>query len=159
MEGSIRSFRNDKPTLLLVDDQHSIRFMLSAGLKAHGFEVLTAASGEKALAFCEAYQGSLDLLLTDIGLTPYGLWSDSVDDTILAHGVALAQRALELRPALKVVLFTGHSDAHLQRLGLNMDGFLLLRKPCPLAMLVGVLHQLLTRTPATHSPSAVQERE
>jgi DNA-binding response OmpR family regulator len=53
-----------KPTILLVDDQHSIRHILSAGLKANGFEVLTAASGEKALAFCEGFEGPIDLLLS-----------------------------------------------------------------------------------------------
>jgi DNA-binding response OmpR family regulator len=36
--------RTSKPTILLVDDQHSIRHILSAGLKASGFEVLTAGS-------------------------------------------------------------------------------------------------------------------
>ena len=36
-----------QPTILLVDDHPSIRLILSAGLKAHGFDVLTA---EKATA-------------------------------------------------------------------------------------------------------------
>jgi DNA-binding response OmpR family regulator len=145
---------NARPSLLLVDDQQSIRHMLSAGLKAHGFEVFTAASGEKALALCEAYAGTLDLLLTDIGLTPHELWPDSASQDSLAHGVAVAQRALELRPALKVVLFTGHSDDHLKRLGLGLDGFVLLRKPCPLNTLVATLRKLLS-SPAFHTAPIV----
>ena len=134
-----------KPTILLVDDQHSIRHILSAGLKANGFEVLTAATGEKALAFCEGFEGSIDLLLTDIGLTPQELWPEPAMDECVPHGVAVAERALTIRPSMKVALFTGHSDQHLTRLGLRTDGFLLLRKPCSLSTLVDVCRQLLTK--------------
>ena len=63
MDESKLPVSNARPTLLLVDDQQSIRYMLSAGFKAHGLGVFTAASGEKALAFCEAHAGPLDLLL------------------------------------------------------------------------------------------------
>jgi len=152
MDESRLPVSNARPTLLLVDDQQSIRYMLSAGLKAHGFDVFTAASGEKALALCEAHAGPLDLLLTDIGLTPHELWPDSEAHDSLPHGVAVARRALELRPALKVALFTGHSDEHLKRLGLCLDGFVLLRKPCPLNTLVAALCTLLSDTPSPTSP-------
>ncbi len=52
-----------RPTILLVDDHPSIRLILSAGLKAHGFDVLTAATGEKAMALCEAFDGPIPLNL------------------------------------------------------------------------------------------------
>ena len=143
---------NDKPTILLVDDQHSVRHILSAGLKAHGFEVLTAASAEKAIAFCEGYEGHLDLLLTDISLTPKNLWPSHPTQDDVPHGVAVAERAIQLRPSIKVALFTGHSDQHLDRLGLRTDGFLLLRKPCNLLTLVDTCRQLLnTPMPASCS--------
>jgi CheY-like chemotaxis protein len=103
---------NAKPTILLVDDQHSIRHILSAGLKANGFEVLTAASGEKALALCERCEEPIDLLLTDIGLTPHEFWPKPAMEECVPHGVAVAERALKIRPSLKVALFTGHSDQH-----------------------------------------------
>src|SRR5690349_9905739 len=90
-----------KPTILLVDDQHSIRHILGAGLKAHGFEVLTAASAEKAIAFCEGYEGHIDLLLTDISLTPQNLWPNHPTQDDIPHGVAVAERAIQLRPSMK----------------------------------------------------------
>ena len=61
----------------------------------------------------------------------------------VSHGVAVAERALRIRPSLTVALFTGHSDQHLARLGLKTDGFLLLRKPCSLTTLVDICRQLL----------------
>jgi DNA-binding NtrC family response regulator len=143
---------HSKPTILLVDDQHSIRHILSAGLKANGFEVLTAASGEKALAFCEGFEGPIDLLLSDISLTPQELWPENGMEEFVSHGVAVVERALKVRPSLKVALFTGHSDQHLMRLGLRTEGFVLLRKPCSLSTLVDVCRQLLNVPNAGKSP-------
>jgi DNA-binding NtrC family response regulator len=65
------------------------------------------------------------------------------------HGVAVAERALKIRPSLKVALFTGHSDQHLTRLGLRTERFLLLRKPCSLSTLVDICRQLLKKTNAS----------
>ena len=132
-----------RPTILLVDDQHAIRHVLSAGLKAHGFDVLTAGSAEKAMAFCAGYEGRIDLLLSDISLTPQELWPENPGPDGLPHGVAVVERARQLRPSLKVALFTGHSDQYLMKLGLKTDGFLLIRKPCNLYSLVSSLRQLL----------------
>ena len=122
--------------------------------RAIGFEVLTAASAEKALAFCEGFEGRIDLLLSDISLTPQDLWPENTTQDGVPHGVAVAERALQLRPSLKIVLFTGHSDQHLTRLGLKTEGFLLLRKPCSLPTLVDTCRQLLlvqTRSAETAS--------
>ena len=123
--------------------------------RAIGFEVLTAASAEKALAFCEGFEGRIDLLLSDISLTPQDLWPLNTTQDGVPHGVAVAERALQLRPSLKIVLFTGHSDQHLTRLGLKTEGFLLLRKPCSsLPTLVDTCRQLLlvqTRSAETAS--------
>jgi two-component system OmpR family response regulator len=148
---------SDKPTILLVDDQHSIRHILSAGLKAHGFEVLTAGSAEKALGLCAGYEGPIDLLLTDISLTPLELGPENVTPDRFLMVSRLLSGALQLRPSVKVVLFTGHSDKHLARLDLKMDAFLLLRKPCCLATLVDSCRQLLNAPlPATGSATVME---
>lgn len=132
-----------RPTILLVDDHPSIRLILTAGLKAHGFDVLTAATAEKAMALCEAFDGPIDLLLADVGLTPQDLWPAEGSDDSIPHGVALAERALTIRPSLKVVLFTGYSDERLKRLGSATERFLLLRKPCGLPTLIKTFRELL----------------
>jgi CheY-like chemotaxis protein len=132
-----------RPTILLVDDHPSIRLILSAGLKAHGFDVLTAATAEKAMALCEAFDGPIDLLLADVGLTPQELWPAGGSDDSIPHGVALAERAMQFRPTLKVILFTGYSDDRLKRLGADIGRFALLRKPCGLPTLINTFRQLL----------------
>ena len=136
-----------RPTILLVDDHPSIRLILSAGLKAHGFEVLTAATGEKAMALCEAFDGPIDLLLADVGLTPQELWPGAGVDDSIPHGAALAERAIRIRPKMKVVLFTGYSDERLERLGAAPGGFMLLRKPCGLPTLINTFRRMLDEKP------------
>lgn len=141
--GKSRSVDERRPTILLVDDHPSIRLILSAGLKAHGFDMLTAATAEKAMALCEAFDGPIDLLLADVGLTPQDLWPGEGTDDSIPHGVALAERAITIRPSLKVVLFTGYSDERLKRLGAATKRFVLLRKPCGLPTLIETFRKLL----------------
>jgi CheY-like chemotaxis protein len=138
-----RSVDRRRPTVLLVDDHPSIRLILSAGLKAHGFDMLTAATAEKAMALCEAFDGPIDILLADVGLTPQDLWPGEGTDDSIPHGVALAERALTVRPSLKVILFTGYSDERLKRLGAATERFVLLRKPCGLPTLINTFRELL----------------
>jgi DNA-binding NtrC family response regulator len=126
-----------------VDDHPSIRLILSAGLKAHGFDVLTAATGEKAMALCEAFDGPIDLLLADVGLTPQELWPVEGSNDSIPHGAALAKRAIHIRPKMKVVLFTGYSDERLERLGAATGEFMLLRKPCGLSTLINTFRRML----------------
>lgn len=136
-----------RPVILLVDDHPSIRLILTAGLKAHGFEVLTAATGEKAMALCEAFDGPIDLLLADVGLTPQELWPGEGTDDSIPHGAALAERAIHIRPKMKVILFTGYSDERLERLGARTGNFMLLRKPCGLPTLINTFRRLLQENP------------
>ena len=97
------------------------------------------------------------MLLSDISLTPQDLWPENTTQDGVPHGVAVAERALQLRPSMKVILFTGHSDQHLTRLGLKTDGYLLLRKPCRLPTLVDTCRQLLKPLVSPMSAEGVTE--
>jgi two-component system KDP operon response regulator KdpE len=55
-----------KARILVIDDEMEIVRILQRGLTSHGYDVLTAASGEKALEIVE--QNRPDLLLLDLGL-------------------------------------------------------------------------------------------
>jgi CheY-like chemotaxis protein len=158
-EGVPWSAPERRPTILLVDDHPSIRLILSAGLKAQGFDVLTAATAEKAMALCEAFDGPIDLLLADVGLTPQELWMAVAGDDSIPHGVALAERAVQCRPTLQVVLFTGYSDERLTRLGADVQRFVLLRKPCGLPILINTFRQLLQDPPSGsgRAPKAAEQ--
>jgi PAS domain S-box-containing protein len=84
-------------TIVLVDDEGTLRQMMGEVLRELGFRVLEAASGVEGLAIL---QGGLkaDLLITDIGL-PGGL-----------DGRQVANAAWTLDPGLKVLFITGYAE-------------------------------------------------
>jgi len=53
-------------TILLVDDEEFVRRAAARVLRAAGYTVLEANSGAAAIALCERFEGSIDLLLTDM---------------------------------------------------------------------------------------------
>ena len=83
--------------VLLVDDEPSIRKLVRVILEDSGYVVLDAANGLEGLALCRAHPGPIHVLLSDIVMPELG-----------GHG--LAARALELRPALKVLFMSGYTQ-------------------------------------------------
>ncbi len=54
------------PTVLLVDDQATVRQLVARQLQTGGYRVIPAASGREALAILTEQAAAIDLLLTDI---------------------------------------------------------------------------------------------
>jgi DNA-binding NtrC family response regulator len=88
-------------TLLVVDDEPSVRRFLQQYLERQGYRVLVAEDGERALECLESEQ-PLDLLISDVMMP--GLKGDE-----------LAARAIELRQDLSVLLISGHADLSVSR--------------------------------------------
>jgi PAS domain S-box-containing protein len=85
-------------TVLIVDDDLSVRRALVRSLSRAGYIVLEAESGDSALKLVKAQDAPIDLLLTDIempGMT----------------GRILAERMREVLPRLPVLFMSGYSDA------------------------------------------------
>lgn len=78
---------------LVVDDEPRLARMLATMLRRLGHQAETAVSGEEALEILAVQ--AIDLLLTDVGMGPS------------MNGWELAERALQLRPGLPVILATG----------------------------------------------------
>jgi CheY-like chemotaxis protein len=85
------------PTVLLVDDDASIRFTSRRALTNAGYTVMDAVDGATALALVKSWQGPLDILVTD-WLMP-GM-----------NGDALAREVRLIRPNLPVLFISGHID-------------------------------------------------
>lgn len=83
-------------TILIVEDEFLVSAMVSIELEDVGYDVLTADNGDAALAYL-AGDWPIDLLFTDIKL------AGGMD------GWAVAQKARELRPDLKVIYATGYT--------------------------------------------------
>jgi CheY-like chemotaxis protein len=84
-------------TLLLVEDEDSVRVMAARILRQRGYTVLEAASGGEAIALLERYDGPLDLLVTDIVMPELS-------------GIELAERLPLLREGVRVLFVSGYSE-------------------------------------------------
>lgn len=78
--------------VLIIDDQEDVRTVLSLMLEAHGFETLTAGSGEEGLA--HAARTRVDVVFTDLRMPGISGWE-------------VARRLRSLDPPPRVVLVTG----------------------------------------------------
>ena len=83
--------------VLLVDDEETLRVVLSELLGELGYEVAQAADAAGALKVLQSAR-TLDLMVTDVGL----------EGNI--NGRQLADAAREMRPDLKVLFITGYAD-------------------------------------------------
>jgi len=89
--------RGGTETILLVEDEESVRRLASLLLERSGYRLLVASSAEEALETARGYAGQIDLLLTDIVLP--GL-----------NGRRLADLLSPERPSMKVVFASGYFD-------------------------------------------------
>jgi signal transduction histidine kinase len=101
-------------TVLLVDDEASVRELARRTLEGCGYTVIAAQSGVEALTQAKL-AGRIDVLLTDIVMPQL-------------TGPQLVERYLEKYPAPCIVYMTGYVDDHTIQLELQED-VLLLRKP------------------------------
>jgi signal transduction histidine kinase/ActR/RegA family two-component response regulator len=65
---------DDKIRVLVVDDETHVREVLIEALEAEGCEVVSAESGEIALAIYDQYGGKFDAVFTDIGMPAMSGW-------------------------------------------------------------------------------------
>ncbi len=64
--------RGGRETVLLVEDEDSLLIMGKRVLEKHGYAVLTASDGERALEVFRSHQGTIDLLMTDVVMPRLG---------------------------------------------------------------------------------------
>ncbi|MEM9596120.1 MAG: response regulator [Acidobacteriota bacterium] len=95
--------RGHRERILLVDDERVLRELGRLWLEGQGYRVQVSADGDDAMALLEGSPDDFDLVITD--LTMPGL-----------RGTELAQRAIELKPGLPVLLLTGHGTDELAHL-------------------------------------------
>jgi signal transduction histidine kinase/ActR/RegA family two-component response regulator len=73
-EAPVLTASDDKIRVLVVDDETHVREVLIEALEAEGCEVVSAQSGEIALALYDQYGGRFDAVFTDIGMPEMSGW-------------------------------------------------------------------------------------
>jgi two-component system cell cycle sensor histidine kinase/response regulator CckA len=90
-----------KETILLVDDEDSVRAIVLKILRRAKYNVLEAENGDAALRVAEEHKGKIDLVITDMFMP--GL-----------RGPEVAQRLAMTRPGLRVLFMSGYADQDLR---------------------------------------------
>ena len=84
-------------TVLIVEDDDSLRNLAQKALRQHGYKVLVAENGENALKVGKEHDGQIDLMITDVVMPKMG-------------GREAAERLQPLYPQMKVIYMSGYTD-------------------------------------------------
>jgi len=84
-------------TILLVEDEESVRQLVRETLESRGYRVLEAANGPAALTLADSVLDTIHLVITDVVMP--GL-----------SGHQLVQHLLNARPTTKVLYLSGHAE-------------------------------------------------
>jgi two-component system, cell cycle sensor histidine kinase and response regulator CckA len=119
-------------TILVVEDNVTVRQLTAEMLVSKGYRVLVADSGEEAMKLCEKFEGRVDLLLTDV-IMPQ------------ESGPSLAERLTRVRPGMKVLYMSGYAEEMINQQGLLEGSVSLLTKPFTMHELSAKVREVLGR--------------
>ena len=117
-------------TVLVVDDEPSLRLLAAEVLRERGCTVLEAGDAASALEILRGGR-TIDLLVTDIGM-PGGM-----------NGRDLALAARELHDTLRVLFITGYPEAALEGVALSGPDMQLLTKPFTMEALAERIRRMM----------------
>ncbi|MGL4175786.1 MAG: response regulator transcription factor [Dermatophilaceae bacterium] len=126
------------PSVLVVDDEENISYLVSSALRLAGLDVSTAATGEEALAACTP--GHPDVVVLDVMLPDL-------------DGFEVLRRLRSRGIAAPVLFLTARSDTADRVRGLTSGGDDYITKPFALEELVARVHVALRRRGADAAPT------
>ncbi|MGC8832871.1 MAG: ATP-binding protein, partial [Armatimonadota bacterium] len=103
-------------TILLVEDEQTVRLLAHEILTDRGYTVLEAPNGEEAIQISESYEGEIDILVTDVIMPGMS-------------GKEVAEHILRRRPKLKVLYMSGYTDNSIVHHGVLDSGVAYIQKP------------------------------
>ncbi len=117
-------------TVLVVDDEPTVRMLVSDVLQDLGYAAIEALDGAAGLRVLQS-DARIDLLITDVGL-PGGM-----------NGRQVADAGRDLRPGLKVLFITGYAENAALGHGHLDPGMHVMTKPFPLEALASRIKELI----------------
>ena len=117
-------------TVLLVEDEESVRQLVRETLESKGYRVLEAENGQAGVAAAANHKGPIDLVITDVVMPGMS-------------GRELAQRIEEARPDTKVLYLSGYTEDAIISEGTIESGTAFLQKPFTLQNLSRKVREVL----------------
>jgi signal transduction histidine kinase len=117
-------------TVLLVEDEESVRQLVRETLAAKGYRVVEADNGESGVAVAAKHQGKIDLVITDVVMPGMG-------------GRELVKQLAQTRPETKVLYLSGYTEDAIVSEGTIESGAAFLQKPFTLQNLSRKVREVL----------------
>jgi len=122
--------KQDKASILIVEDDPNVRSITVKALSRAGFNVQSCASGKEALSTCNSSEYKPELLLTDVIMPGMS-------------GVELAGKLNKLCPQIRVLYMSGYSESVLVNQGVLDDHINYISKPFTLHELIEAVKNAL----------------
>jgi PAS domain S-box-containing protein len=117
-------------TVLLVDDEDELRNAMAEFLENTGYQVLKAANGKQAIEIADRYQGSIELLISDIVMPKTNVRG-------------LLDHIRKTRPETHVLVISGYADDAVIRHGIFLEKTCFLQKPFTFQLLSAKIRSVL----------------
>jgi two-component system cell cycle sensor histidine kinase/response regulator CckA len=117
-------------TVLLVEDEESVRELVRVTLTSRGYNVLEAENGECGLRIAEEFKKPIDILITDVVMPGIG-------------GRELAKKLVSLRPSISVLFLSGYTEDAVVTQGALGPANAFLQKPFTLQSLAKKVREVL----------------
>lgn len=117
-------------TILIVEDDGSVRKLIAMVLKNRGYRVIEAADGEEAIELFRLHKDDIDLLLLDVVLPK-------------TNGKAVFDSAVAIKPGIRTVFMSGYTADIIHKKGLFEEGTNFIQKPIVQGDLIKMIHRLL----------------
>ena len=117
-------------TVLLVEDEESVRQLVRETLAGKGYRVMEAANGESGAAAAAQHTGKIDLVITDVIMPGMG-------------GRELVKQLAQTRPETKVLYLSGYTEDAIVSEGTIESGAAFLQKPFTLQNLARKVREVL----------------
>jgi two-component system cell cycle sensor histidine kinase/response regulator CckA len=121
-------------TILLAEDEASVRELIRKILSEQGHTVLAAHNGREALEMARRYEGPIHLVLSDVVMPEMG-------------GSEFVRAVVELRPSIKVLFVSGYTDDEVLHRGIGQNAAFV-SKPFAPDELVRKVREVLDAQPA-----------
>jgi PAS domain S-box-containing protein len=122
-----------RETVLLAEDDPSVREIVAQVLAQKGYRVLRAPDGQTAIEMARGQRGALHLLVTDLVMP--GMTGRELAETLRAE-----------RPGLRVLYMSGYTDDAVVRHGVLEEGMPYLQKPFTPRALAAKVREVLDRS-------------
>jgi two-component system, cell cycle sensor histidine kinase and response regulator CckA len=130
-------------TVLLVEDEESVRELVRVTLISRGYKVLEAENGECGLHIAEEFKDNIDILITDVVMPGIG-------------GRELAKQLQALRPGISVLYLSGYTEDAVVTHGGPGPANAFLQKPFTLQNLAKKVREVLrARSTPPPAPKAI----